>query len=146
MKERLNSDLKEAMRNRDTVRRDTVRLLLTSIKNAEIEAGGELAEADIQVLFQKQAKQRRDSITAFDEGGRSDLAEAEQAELEIIESYLPEQMDDEAIRAVVREEIQKQGVTGMKEMGRVMGPLMGRLRGRAEGAAVQRIVREELGS
>ncbi|MDQ4074922.1 MAG: GatB/YqeY domain-containing protein [Chloroflexota bacterium] len=145
MKEQLNNDLKEALRNKDLVRRDTIRLLLTTLKNAEIEKGGELSQGEIEALLQKQAKQRRDSIDAFEEGGRTDLAERERAELEIIEEYLPEQMSEEQIREAVRAEIERQGASGPQDIGKVMGPLMARLRGKAEGAVVQRVARQELG-
>lgn len=144
MKEQLNQDLKEAMRSKDAARRDTIRLLLTTIKNAEIEKGGELTQQETEALLQKQAKQRRDSITAYEEGGRADLAEQEQAELVIIEGYLPEQMDEDAIRQVVRAEIAQRGASGPGDLGKVMGPLMGKLRGKADGSLVQQIVREEL--
>lgn len=143
-KEQLNNDLKEAMRNKDNTLRDTVRLLLTTIKNAEIEKGGELTEGELAVLFQKQAKQRRDSIAAFQQGGREDLAAAEQAELEIIERYLPPALSEEEVRAEVRAEIARQGATSAKEMGKVIGPLMKALAGQVDGATVQRLVREEL--
>ena len=145
MKEKLKKDLKEAMRNKDTLTRNTIRLLLTTIKNAEIAKGKELSQADINRLLQKEAKQRRDSIKAFEKGGRADLAEAEQAELGVIENYLPRQMTPDEIRAEVRAEIERQGASSMKDMGKVMGPLMRKLRGKADGSAVQRIVREELG-
>lgn len=144
MKEKLNADLKDAMRNKDNNRRDTVRLLLTAIKNAEIEKGGELTDQEAMALLQKQAKQRRDSITAYEQGGRPDLVEAEQIELTIIEGYLPQQMSDDEIRTVVQDTIAKAGITDIKDIGKVMGPLMGQLRGKADGAAVQRIAREEL--
>jgi uncharacterized protein len=146
LKERLNQDLRDAMRSGDTARRDTIRLLLTTIKNAEIEQGGELSEAAGVSALQKQAKQRRDSIAAFEQGGRPDLAEAEQAELAVIESYLPEQMDEPAIREMVQAEIERQGASGAQDIGKLMGPLMGKLRGRADGTLVQKIVRDELGA
>ncbi len=145
LKEQLNNDLKAAMRAGDTARRDTIRLLLTTLKNAEIEQGGELAEPAVNVLLQKQAKQRRDSIAAFEQGARADLAASEQVELEIIEGYLPEQMGEAEIREVVRAEIERQGASSPQDVGKVMGPLMGKLRGKADGAVVQRVAREELG-
>ncbi len=145
IKEQLNNELKEAMRSKDAVRRDTIRLLLTTIKNAEIEKGGELTQGEADALLQKQAKQRRESIAAFEAGGRADLVATEQAELAIIESYLPKQMEEAEIRELVRAEIARQSATSAKEMGKVMGPLMGQLRGKADGTVVQRIVREELG-
>lgn len=145
MKERLNEELRAAMLARDTVRRDTIRLLLTTLQNSEIERGRPLTESECGALFQKQAKQRRDSITAYEQAGREDLAAAERAELAIIEDYLPTQMEEEELLQIVREAITQSGAGGPADMGRVMGPLMARLRGRADGAVVNRIVREELG-
>lgn len=143
-KEQLQSDLKTAMRGGDTLRRDAIRLLITAIKNAEIEKGGELGETELNALLQKQAKQRRDSIAEFERGGRPDLAAREQAELQVIESYLPRQMGEEEIRRVVLAQIETVGATAPGDVGKVMGPLMAQLRGRADGATVQRIVRELL--
>lgn len=140
----LNESLKEAMRQRDTARRDTIRLLITTLKNAEIDKGDALTEQEWMVQLQKQAKQRRDSIAAYEEAGRSDLVEGEQAELVIIESYLPAMMSDEEIAAAVEAQIAAVGATGPSDIGRVMGPLMGKLRGKADGSTVQRIVRERL--
>jgi uncharacterized protein YqeY len=145
IKDRLNDDLKDAMRAKANARRDAIRMMLTAIKNAEIDKGGALSDEEVAALLQKQAKQRRDSIAAFEQGGRPELAAAEQAELEIIESYLPQQLSEEEVRAIVRAEIERTGASSAKEMGKVMGPLMGQLRGKADGALVQRIVREELG-
>jgi hypothetical protein len=146
IKEQLNAELKEAMRNKETARRDAIRLLLSAIRNAEIDKGSELSEQETVTLFQKQAKQRRESIEAFEQGGRSDLAETERGQLAVIEGYLPQQMSEDDIREVVRAEIARAGVRGTAEIGRVMGPLMGKLRGKADGSVVQRITREELGA
>ena len=145
LRERLNDDLKEAMRAKDHARRDVIRLLLTTVKNAEIEKGSALTEEEGMALLQKQAKQRRDSIAAFEQGGRDDLVAGERAELALIEQYLPQQLDEAAIRAAVRTEIERLGLNSVREMGRLMGPLMAQLRGQADGSAVQRIAREELG-
>ncbi|HBY98762.1 MAG: GatB/YqeY domain-containing protein [Ardenticatenaceae bacterium] len=143
-KEQFQNDLKQALRNRDTVRRDALRLLLGAVKNAEIEKGGELTESELNALLHKQAKQRRDSITEFERGGRADLVAHEQAELAVIESYLPRQMTEEEIRRAASAQIAAAGASGPRDMGKVMGPLMGQLRGRADGATVQRIVRDLL--
>lgn len=144
MKAKLKQDLKEAMRSRNKSKRDTIRLLLSVIKKEEIDQRRELSEADLNRLLQKQAKQRRDSIKAFKDAGRNELAEGEQVELTIIETYLPSQMSVEEIRAVVLAEIERKGATSMRDMGKVMGPLMGKLRGKADGSIVQRLVREQL--
>jgi uncharacterized protein YqeY len=146
MKEQLKNDLKHALRNKERVQRDTLRLLLTSIKNAEIAKGSDISENEFNALLQKQAKQRRDSIAAFQKAGRSDLVEAEQAELAVIKKYLPRQMGEDEIRGEVRAEIERQGAKSMRDIGKVMGPLMGKLRGKVDGKVVQRLVRAELNS
>ncbi len=144
IKEQLQADLKAAMRARDETKRDAVRLLLSVIKNAEIEKGGELSEQELIVLLQKQAKQRRESIEHYRAAGRDDLVREEEAELAIIESYLPEMLSEEEIRREALAQIEAVGATGPRDLGKVMGPLMAKLRGRADGAVVQRIVRELL--
>jgi uncharacterized protein YqeY len=144
MKEKLNADLKEAMKNKNVVLRDVIRLITTALKNAEIEKMAPLTEQEEQTVLQKMAKQRRDSIAAYEQGGRDDLAQAEREELKVIEGYLPQQMNEEEIRAVVDAAIAKAGVTDIKDIGKIMGPLMGQLRGKADGTLVQRIAREAL--
>ena len=144
MIEKLKQDLKEAMRNRDKVKRDTIRLLMSAIKKEQIDQRSVLSDADVSRLLQKQAKQRRDSIKAFEEAGRPELAADEKAELAIIESYLPGQMSVDEIRTVVIAEIERQGASSMRDMGKVMGSLMRKLRGKADGSVVQRLVREQL--
>lgn len=144
MKEKLNADLKEAMKNKNVVLRDVIRLITTALKNAEIDKMEPLTEQEEQAVLQKMAKQRRDSIAAYEQGGRDDLAQAEREELKVIEGYLPQQMSAEEVRAVVDDAIAKAGVTDIKDIGKIMGPLMGQLRGKADGALVQRIAREAL--
>lgn len=145
--ERLNADLKNAMRARDAMRTSVLRMLLTRIKEKQVEksADAELDEAQIVQLLTSFAKQRRDSADAYEKGGRTDLMEKELQEREIVLSYLPEQLDDEAIRAAVQEIVTQVGASTPQDMGRVMGAAMKRLRGRAEGSRVQAIVREALG-
>lgn len=144
MREKLNADLKEAMKNKNVVLRDVIRLITTALKNAEIEKREPLTRDEELAILQKMAKQRRDSINAYEAGNREDLAQAEREEIKVIEAYLPEQMSEDEIRAMVRAAIERSGVTDVKEIGKVMGPLMGQLRGKADGALVQRIAREEL--
>jgi uncharacterized protein YqeY len=145
--ERLNSDLKDAMLARDAMRTSVLRMLLTRVKEKQVEksADAELDEEQIQQVLASFAKQRRDSAEAFEKAGRSDLRDKELEEREIVLSYLPEQLDDEAIRAVVQEIVTDTGASSPQDMGRVMGAAMQRLRGRAEGSRVQALVREMLG-
>lgn len=147
LRDQLRTDLREAMRARDAVRRNTIRMLEAAIKNAEIERrqkSGELAEADVLAILQRQVKQRRDSIEQFEQGGRDDLAEKERAEIAIIEAYLPQQLSREDIVARARAVAEQVGASGPGDRGKVMGPLMRELRGLADGAMVNAVVGELL--
>lgn len=144
LKERLQADLKTAMREKDTARRDTVRLLISEVKKQEIDVRGELDSAEEIKLLQTQVKQRRDSIEQFRSGNREDLMEKEQAQLEIIESYLPQQMTDEELAAFVEEGIARTGASSPKDMGKVMGVLSKDADGRVEGRRLSEAVRQRL--
>lgn len=147
LKQKILEDLKTAMKTGDTVKRDTLRMLDSMIKNTEIEKKkkeeGLSEEAMIEVLS-RAVKQRRDSVSQYETGGRSDLAEKEKKEIEIIEAYLPAQLGEEEVRKVVQEVISQTGATSEAEIGKVMGPVMGRLKGQADGNLVKKIVEEEL--
>ena len=149
-KDTILNDLKEAMKARDAARLQVLRSLKAKILEKEISlrSGGkaEISEEQVVEVLVKAAKQRRESIEQFEKGGREDLAQAERAELEIIESYLPAQMGEEEIRTAVKQGIEETGAAGMQDMGRLMGLMMGRLKGKADGSAVNRIVKEELGA
>ncbi|MEE9277956.1 MAG: GatB/YqeY domain-containing protein [Dehalococcoidia bacterium] len=143
--DQLREDLKEAMRARDTVRRDTIRLVEAAIKNAEIERRGPLDEAGVIRVIQKQVKQRQDSIEQFTQGGRQDLADKESAEIAVLEGYLPQQLSRDEIVAAAKETIANVGASGPQDKGKVMGPLMGALRGAADGRLVNEVVTQLLG-
>ncbi len=140
----IRSEMTAAMRARDTQRRDTLRLLIAALDNARIAAGRDLNDEDALAALQREAKQRRESIEEYRKGGRDDLVEAEQAELTIIEAYLPDQLGEEELRAIARELIEERGASGPGDLGAVMGPLMQRVRGRADGRQANAIVRELL--
>ncbi len=144
IKTKLNDDLKDAMRNRDVVRRSTLRLALSEIHNQEIANQKDLTDDDVIQLLGRQAQQRRDSIEAFEKGDRQELADKEKVELEIILGYLPQQLTHEEITDIVREVVEASGASGPEDMGRVMGQLMPRVRGKAEGRVVSTIVNEML--
>ena len=145
LRERLRDDLKDAMRARDVVRRDTIRLVEAAIKNAEIEKrGSELSEQDVQAILQRQVKQRQDSIEQYEQANRSDLADAERAEIAVIEVYLPQQMSRDEIEAAARAAIEQLGASGPGDRGKVMGRLMAELRGKADGAQVNAVVSDLL--
>ena len=146
MQETLRSELNTALRGGDVARRDTLRLLISSVHNARIEAGHELSDDEVIRVLQKEAKERRESIEEFRKGHRQDLVDAEQRQLEIIEGFLPEQLSEDEAREIVRSVIAEAGATSARDLGKVMGPLMQRLGGRFDGRRANELVRELLGS
>ncbi len=144
LKEQLQSDVKDAMRQRDNVRRDTLRLVLSSLHNAEIDAREELDDDGVLGVLNKEAIQRRESIEEFRKGGREDKAAEEEAELEVISGYLPAALSHDDIVAAAKAVVEETGASGMQDIGKVMSPLMERLQGRADGREANQIVRELL--
>ncbi|OZC01506.1 GatB/YqeY domain-containing protein [Rubricoccus marinus] len=144
LKEQLAQDLKDAMRAKDTVRLGAIRMLQTAITQEEKKTGQPLSAEDLVAVVQKQAKQRRESIKQFVEGGREDLADRERAELPWLEVYMPAQASDEDIHNVVHAIVQRTGATTMKDMGRVMGEAMSELKGVADGNRVRTVVQQLL--
>ncbi|MCA1995533.1 MAG: GatB/YqeY domain-containing protein [Coleofasciculus sp. S288] len=150
LKDRISEDIKTAMKAKDKIRLETVRSIKKVLLEKEVSARGQgqgtITETqELEVLAQL-AKQRRDSIEQYRQGGREDLAEQESQELAIIEEYLPKQLSDEEISAVLDEIIASVGATSAKDMGKVMGPAMQQLKGRADGQNVQAMVKAKLGS
>lgn len=148
LKDDIMADLKQAMKNKQQDKLRVLRSIKSKLLEREISErkGGKGTlndEQTIEVLM-KAAKQRKESIDQFEQGDRPDLAQKEQTELEIIESYLPEMMDEEEIRQVVKEKIEELGADSMADMGKVMGALMSQLKGKAEGSLISSIVKEEL--
>jgi uncharacterized protein YqeY len=137
LKEQLMEDLKDAMRGGDELRRDTIRMARTAIKNAEINKMAELDDAGVQDVLRKEIKQRRESADEYEKGNRMDLADKERAEASMLEAYLPKQMSESEIEAEVRAAIAE---VGSKEMSKVMPAAMQRMRGRAEGRLVNQVV------
>ncbi|MCL5256247.1 MAG: GatB/YqeY domain-containing protein [Chloroflexi bacterium] len=139
-------DLKQAMREGDEQRRSVLRLARAAIKNAEIAQGRQLDDEGVLAVLAKEAKQRRESIEEYRKAHREDLANAEQAELGILLSYLPQQLTPEELREIVKRTIDEVGATGSKDIGKVMPAVMARVKGRADGRVVNPLVREELES
>ncbi len=139
LKSRLDDDLKDAMRSGDTLRRSVVRLLRAAIQNEEIAAQKELDDAGVLDVLSRQVKQRRDSIEAFAQGGRQDMADKEQAEISVILEYLPQQLDADEITILVRQAIEETGAVGPADVGKVMGRVMPQVKGRAQGGQVSAI-------
>ena len=144
LKEQLQADVAAAMRKGDAMRRDTLRMVLAAIKQEEIDNRIELDDTACQKILAKQAKQRKESIADAEKAGRADLIEQEEAELAIIETYLPQMMSRAEIEVVAAEVIGELGASGVQDTGRVMGQLMPRLQGRADGKVASQVVRELL--
>lgn len=146
VRERLDDDLKTAMRAGDAITRDAIRYILAAVKNAEIDARGSGKEADPVAALRRLGKQLADSIEQFEGAGRQDLADHERAQLVVLSRYLPAELSDEDLNALVAEAIAETGASGPKEMGRVMPAAMKRVAGRADGRRVNAAVKAALGS
>jgi len=144
LKDRLTEDLRQSMRQGDERRKSTIRLVRAAIINAEIERGQDLGEDEVLAIIAKQAKQRRESVAEFAKGGRQDLVDQEEEELQILLSYLPAQMSRDEIEVAARQVIAEVGATSMAQMGEVMRRLMSQLKGKADGSLVNQVVREIL--
>jgi uncharacterized protein YqeY len=143
LKEKLQQDLKSALRARDERRKSVIRLSLAAITNAEVRTG-ELDDTEVVAVLQTQANRRRDTIAELKEFERNDLLAEEEAELAILEEYLPDLLSREEITEEARKVIEAVGAAGPKQMGIVMGQLMPKLKGRADGRLVNEVVRELL--
>jgi uncharacterized protein YqeY len=144
LKERITEDMKAAMRARETARLSTVRLLLAAIKQKEVDERVVLSDADIVGIIDKMIKQRRESIVQFEAGGRPELAAAENAEISVLQTYMPQRMSTEEIEALIDAAIASTG-GGMQAMGKVMATLKPKLAGRADMAQVSARVKARLG-
>ena len=140
LQDRLQEDLKAALRRGDSARKSALRYLRSEIRNQEIASQTTLGDDDIAVLLGKQANQRRESIEAFRKGDRQDLVDKEEAELAIILEYMPAQMSEEEVTELARKTIEETGASGPQDMGKVMGCVMPQVRGKAEGKTVSAIV------
>jgi len=146
LKQRLSDDLKKAMRSGDITRRNTIRMLMAAINNAEIARQSKLEDSDIFGVITKEIRQRRESIEAFKKGKRQDLVDKEEAEAAVLQGYLPQQMTHEEVVEAARKVIAEVGAAGPGDKGKVMPKLMAQLRGRADGREVNEVVSELLSS
>ena len=144
VRQRLEADLRAAMKAGDQATRDTVRYVLAAIKNAEIDKRGPLAPADESAVLRRLGKQLTDAIEQYRAGGREDLATREEAQLAVVQRYLPAELSDEELAALVGEVVREVGASGPKEMGKVMPVLMERVAGRADGRRLSAAVRQAL--
>jgi uncharacterized protein len=141
---RLADDLQKALKQRDAVRVSTLRLLISAIRNKEIERKKTFADADVLEVVQTEAKSRRESIALYRQGGRSELADKEESELKVLLTYLPEPMSESQLRELVQEALQSVGAKGPQDMGRVMSALMPKIKGRVDGKQAQQLVQQLL--
>lgn len=144
LKQRLTDDMKSHMKSGDRDRLGVVRLMLAAIKQREVDERIELDDAQVLAVLEKMLKQRRDSVAQYEQAGREDLAAVERSEIEVIQAYLPEPLDDAALDAAVEAAVAETGATGAKDMGRVMAALKTRIAGRADMGAVSSRVRDRL--
>jgi uncharacterized protein YqeY len=146
LKQRITDDIKQAMKGGDTVRRSVLRLLMSSVKNAEISKQADLDDSDILGIIAKEIRQHQESIESFKKGNRQDLVAKEEAEMAILQGYLPQQMTREEIVEAARQVIGEVGAQGPGDKGKVMKDLMPKLKGRADGKEINNIVTELLGN
>src|SRR5688572_11639249 len=144
LRDRINDELKTAMRGGDAPRRDALRLLTAALKQKEVDERKSLEDADVVAVIDKMIKQRRDSIAQFREGGRADLAEKEQFEISVLERFMPAAMSEEEIDGAIAAAIAEAGAKGPADMGKVMGPLKAKLAGRADMSKVSARVKARL--
>ena len=147
LKEQLQEELKQSMLAKDKLKTSVLRLLLSAINYYEIQKGGAgygATDEDVLSVIQKEAKQRKDSIEQFQKAGRQDLVDKETKELEILQRYLPEQLNEQAVITLITQTIKELGATSMADMGKVMSVLMPKVKGKADGSLVGKIVKENL--
>ena len=146
LKSKLQSDLNDAIKSRNTVVAETIRMVLSAITNEEV-AGKEkkeLSDAEVITVLTREAKKRREAAEAFEQGGRADRAAAERAEGEVIAGYLPEQLSEDDLNKLIAETIAAVGASGPSDMGKVMGALKAKVAGKADGALVSTLVKAAL--
>lgn len=144
LREQINEDLKAAMRGGDVARRDTIRLLLSALKQREVDERKVLTDADVLGIIEKMLKQRRDSISQFEQGGRQDLADKEKQELTLLQAYMPQALGDAEIAAAVAAAVAETGAAAPSDMGKVMAVLKPKLAGRADMTKVSATVKAHL--
>jgi len=146
LKERLTEDMKSAMRGADKERLSTIRMAQAAIKQREVDERITLDDAQVITVLEKMVKQRKESVVQFEQGGRADLAQKERTEIELLQSYLPAQLSETELDALIRDAIAATGATSMKDMGKVMGVVKGKAAGRVDMGAVSARIKAALGS
>ena len=144
LKQRITDDMKNAMRNKDKQRLATIRLAIAAFKQIEVDERRELTDQDVLAILDKMVKQRRESIKQYQSGNREDLAAQEQAEIVILQNYLPQPLSTEEIAGLIDAAMQTTGASSMQDMGKVMGQLKSKLQGRADMGAVSQLIKQKL--
>lgn len=144
LKEKLQQEIKDALKSGDSKKRMVLGMVLAAIKNKEIEKRGELNDDDTIAVIASEIKKRKDSVEQFEKGGRPELAQGEREEAEMLMSYMPEQMSEDGIREEIKKAIASTGALGPKDMGKVIGVVMAKVKGKADGTFVSRSVKEAL--
>ena len=146
LKDRITEDMKAAMRAKDAPRLSAIRLLQAAIKQKEVDERIALDDAQVLAVIEKMVKQRKESITQFEQGGRADLAAREKSEIDLLQGYLPAQLSEVEVDALIKEAIATSGAATIKDMGKVMGIVKARAAGRADMGAVSARIKAALGS
>jgi len=144
LKEQIKSDIKDAMRAKEILKRDTLRNIQASIKQIEVDERRDVSDSDVEAILSKYLKQREDAKAQFAQAGRDDLVTKEEAEITIVKSYLPEPLSDEALNTLLQEVITTVGAEGMKDMGKVMGMAKSKAGSRADGGRINQMVKQLL--
>ncbi|MFH5182767.1 GatB/YqeY domain-containing protein [Paenibacillus sp. TAB 01] len=144
LSERLNEDMKLAMKSQDKFKLSVIRMVRAAIKNIEIDQRKTLDDQEVLDVLNREVKQRKDSLQEFEKAGRDDLAETVKAEIEILMEYLPQQLSEEEVKAIVSQTIQEVGASSKADIGKVMGALMPKVKGRADGKIVNQAVQQLL--
>jgi uncharacterized protein YqeY len=144
LKEELNNDLKEAMKNKDKLTLSVIRMAKAAISNQEIADGKELTDTDLVGVLAKEVKQRQDTLVEVKKVGRDDLVQAAQNEINILQKYLPEPLSDEQIQNLIKNVIEKTNANSIQDLGKVMGMLQSQIKGRADGSKVSQLVKDLL--
>ncbi|ALS21305.1 MULTISPECIES: GatB/YqeY domain-containing protein [Paenibacillus] len=144
LSERLNDDMKLAMKSQDKFKLSVIRMVRAAIKNIEIDQRKTLDDQEVLDVLNREIKQRKDSLQEFEKAGRDDLAENLKAEIAVLMEYMPQQLSDEEVKAIVQQTIQEVGASSKADMGKVMGALMPKVKGRADGKLVNQLVQQLL--
>ena len=145
LKERITEDMKTAMKARETERLGAIRLLLSAMKQREVDERIQLSDQDVVAVIEKMLKQRRDSISQFEAGGRTDLADKEKFEVGVLQTFMPQALSEAEVAAIIQAAIAETGASGVKDMGKVMGVVKAKVAGRADMGKVSALIKNKLG-